>query len=130
MRDTTIEDYCRAIMKYGDKDGARSSDIARELGLSRNTVAITLRKLHEEGYISMERYGRAKLVKKGKEIAKEVNFRHRVLETFLVEKLGMDVSEVHEQAHKLEHASSKEMIERLYRFLGRPRMDPHGKRIR
>ena len=130
MRDDTIEDYCRAIMKHGDKDGARSSDIARELELSRNTVAITLRKLHEEGYIRMERYGRARLADKGKKIAEEVNFRHRVLETFLAEKLGMPASKVHKQAHKLEHASSREMIERLYVFLGKPKKDPHGKRIR
>jgi len=130
MLEKTIEDYCRAIMKFDAGQGARSSDIACELHLSRNTVAITLRKLTEERYVSMKRYGRARLGAKGRSIARKVNFRHRVLETFLSRELGIPIEDVHEQAHMLEHAAADDMVARLYDYMGRPGKDPHGRRIR
>jgi DtxR family Mn-dependent transcriptional regulator len=52
--------------------------------------------------------------------------RHRLLETFLVETLGLDWSEIHEEAEVLEHAISEKVLERLDIFLGKPRHDPHG----
>ena len=52
--------------------------------------------------------------------------RHRLLETFLVETLGLDWSEIHDVAEELEHAISEKVLERLDEFLGKPRHDPHG----
>ena len=52
--------------------------------------------------------------------------RHRLLETFLVETLGLDWSEIHDEAEELEHAISEKVLERLDEFLGKPRHDPHG----
>ncbi len=128
MEKQTIEEYCRLIDKISD-NGARSIDIAKELGLSKNTVAITLSKLSDKGYVEKERYGRIYLTPKGKMVAKKMNFRHRVLETFLFEKLGMKKGKIHEEACRMEHAVSDEMVRKLYRFLGEPKLDPHGRKI-
>lgn len=55
--------------------------------------------------------------------------RHRILELFLVERLGYDWDHVHDEADRLEHAASDELIERLARLLGEPDRDPHGNAI-
>ena len=52
--------------------------------------------------------------------------RHRLLETFLVDTLGLDWSEIHDEAEELEHSISEKVLERLDDFLGNPRHDPHG----
>ena len=52
--------------------------------------------------------------------------RHRLLETFLVDTLGLDWSEIHDEAEELEHAISEKVLERLDVFLGNPQYDPHG----
>ncbi|MEW6722353.1 MAG: metal-dependent transcriptional regulator [Candidatus Micrarchaeota archaeon] len=129
MHEKTIQDYCRAIEKMDSGDGARSVDIAKALALSKNTVALTLRKLSEGGFVEMERYGRVRLAGKGAAVARKMNFKHRVIEAFLVDKLGMDRKKVHAEACAMEHWASDDMIERLYRFIGRPKTDPHGRRI-
>lgn len=129
MQEKTIQDYCRAIEKMDRGDGVRSVDIAKALSLSKNTVALTLRKLASEGFVDMKRYGKARLSGKGAQVARKMNFKHRVIETFLVDKLGMELGKVHEEACAMEHWASDEMIERLYRFIGKPRVDPHGRAI-
>ncbi len=129
MREKTIEEYCRAIGKLEKGAGVRSKDLCLALSLSKNTVASTLRKLSDGGYVRMEPYGRVSLARPGTLIARRMNFRHRVLETFLAKKLGMDLRTVHTEADALEHAASDRMILRLYEFLGRPRKDPHGREI-
>src|SRR5690606_5395589 len=55
--------------------------------------------------------------------------RHRVLESFLVERLGYTWDQVHEEAERLEHAASDELIDRMARVLGEPSRDPHGSPI-
>lgn len=129
MHEKTIEDYCRLIDKLDTGEGVRSSDVSKGLGLSKNTVTFTLQKLSQEGFVVMKKYGRAKLSRKGTTIAKKMNFKHRVLETFLFSKLKISKKKVHAQACAMEHYVTDEMIARLYRFIGKPRTDPHGKLI-
>jgi DtxR family Mn-dependent transcriptional regulator len=114
-------------MDFGD--GVRSVDLTRVLNLSKNTVAITLQKLSAAGLVKMERYGKVKLSQKGAKIARKMNFKHRVIETFLFSKLKMDKKRIHEEACGLEHWASDDMIERLYTFIGKPKADPHGREI-
>ena len=130
MNDKTVQEYCRAMDKIDRGGGVRSKDLCVALGLSKNTVALTLQKLSAEGYVEMERYGKARLTEKGLSIAKKMNFKHRVLESFFSIKLGMDSRAVHREADSLEHFASDDMIMRLYDFIGRPRTDPHGREIR
>ncbi|MFN7991782.1 MAG: metal-dependent transcriptional regulator [Candidatus Micrarchaeia archaeon] len=129
MEDRTIEEYCRAIDKSDPGGGARSTDIAKALRLSKNTVALTLKKLALAGYIEMERYGRVRLARKGLDVAKKMNFRHRVIETFLFSELKMDSRSVHEEANAMEHWVSDELVRRLYTYIGKPQKDPHGRQI-
>jgi DtxR family Mn-dependent transcriptional regulator len=129
MHEKTVQDYCRAIDKMDGGEGVRSVDIARALSLSRNTVALTLRKLASEGFVEMERYGKVRLAKKGAAVARMMNFKHRVIETFLVSKLGIDKSLVHGEACAMEHSMSDDTARRLYAFIGRPKTDPHGRAI-
>ncbi len=67
-----------------------------------------------------------RLSDEGRRAATHVVRRHRLIELFLVEKLGFDWSEVHEEAERLEHAMSDKLIDRLDELLGYPRFDPHG----
>jgi DtxR family Mn-dependent transcriptional regulator len=129
MLERTIQDYCRAIDKMDSGDGVRSVDLTHVLGLSKNTVALTLQKLSAAGMVEMERYGRIRLTAKGARIAKKMNFKHRVIETFLFSKLKMGKDRIHEEACGLEHWASDDMIGRLYEFIGKPKIDPHGKEI-
>ena len=130
MEDKTIEEYCRLIKKLDLGKGVKSVDVSKRLGLSKNTVAQTLQKLAKQGYIKMKRYGCINLTQKGIGIAKKMNFRHRVIETFLYKKLKMDNRRIHVEACNLEHTASDDMINRLYQFLGKPKLDPHNKRIK
>ncbi len=130
MREKTIQEYCRAIDKIGKGSAIRSKELCMALGLSKNTVAATLRKLSEGGFVEMTRYGKASLSPAGAEIARRMNFKHRVLETFMAKELGMDPEKVHAEADALEHAASDELIERLYLLMGKPKADPHGRPIR
>jgi DtxR family Mn-dependent transcriptional regulator len=77
----------------------------------------------------MKKYGKARLSPDGLKIAQKMHFKHRVIETFLVESLKMPLDKVHQEAHHLEHAASDDFINRLYRFLGKPKRDPHGRDI-
>ena len=129
MQNRTIEDYCRLINKLDSGEGIKSAEISLGLGLSKITVSLTLQKLVSQKYVEKEKYGRVRLSNKGRKIAKKMDFRHRVLETFLVSKIGMNKNHVHAEAHALEHAASDGMIVKLYKFLGRPKYDPHGRKI-
>jgi len=129
MRDLTIEDYCRSIRKLDSGKGARSVDLARQLTLSKITVAVTLAKLQRVGYVLKEKYGRVHLTEKGKDVARHMDFRHRVMEFFLHRTLGMPLGKVHAEAQRAEHVFSDDAIRRLYHHLGRPKRDPHGRDI-
>ena len=130
MKDKTIEEYCRLILKLDKGEGVRSKDVVKTLKLSKNTVAHTLQKLVKARYLEMKKYGKIKITAKGMRIAKRMNFRHRVIETFLYQKLGINKKKIHEEACKLEHAASDEMVKKLYKFLGKPKLDPHGEKIK
>ena len=129
MQEKTIQEYCRLIDKLDSGEGVRSNSISKVLDLSKNTVALTLQKLNKEKYVHMERYGKVRLTPKGSKIAKNMNFKHRVLEAFFFSKLKMDKKKIHVEACAIEHWASDEMVEKLYRFIGKPKIDPHGKKV-
>lgn len=129
MKEKTIEEYCRLIDKLDKGEGVKPVDIASSLRLSKNTVTLTLQKLSEENFVNVKRYGKVKLLIKGQKISKKMNFKHRVIETFLFKKLKMDKIKIHAEACEMEHAMSDEVVNRLYHFIGKPKQDPHGRKI-
>jgi DtxR family Mn-dependent transcriptional regulator len=82
--------------------------------------------LAESGLVRYEPYMGVRLTPAGEKLAALVLRRHRLIEQFLVQVLGMNWSEVHDEAERLEHAVSDTLVERMASVLGHPTVDPHG----
>lgn len=126
----SVEDYLKAI--YGQSqlgEAAGTSELARVLDVQPASVTGMIKKLAEEGLLEHEPYRGVKLTAKGTREALKVLRRHRIIETFLVEKLGYSWDDVHAEAERLEHTASDTLIERMADALGNPATDPHGSPI-
>lgn len=123
-----VEDYVTLIWKAFEWPGGAPSttDLAAQLGVTPSTVSATLKKLARDGFIDYEPYGAIELTDAGRRVAVEIVRRHRILETYLHEKLGMSWDEVHVEADRLEHAVSDVVLARMDAALGHPSSDPHG----
>lgn len=123
-----VEDYVTLIWKAYEWPGGRpaTTDLAEQLGVTASTVSANLKKLAKDGYLDYEPYGTIALTSAGREIAVEIVRRHRIVETYLVEKLGLSWDQVHDEADRLEHAVSDLVLERMDAVLGGPTRDPHG----
>jgi DtxR family Mn-dependent transcriptional regulator len=127
-RSAAVEDYAKAIYsltKSGD-EAASTNDIAARLGVSAGSVSAMLRKLSDGGLVEHVPYRGVQLTGAGERVALGVLRRHRILELFLADELGMPWERVHGEAEVLEHGASEELIELIARRLGDPVVDPHG----
>jgi DtxR family Mn-dependent transcriptional regulator len=124
----SMQDYLKNIyLIIREKGGSVStSELAKKMRVSPPTVTSMLIKLGEKKFVKYEKYKGVKLAKKGEIIALEVLRHHRLIETYLVEHLDYDWSEVHEEADILEHHISEKMELRIANALGNPKFDPHG----
>lgn len=132
MRKNTIEDYLSTIYKIYEgnpKNGIHSIDVANQLNISKPSVSAIIKKLTKQGYLIAKPYSRLFFTKKGLQKAKKITHNHRVIEYFLKEVLKCNLEDIHEEAHKLEHAFSEKTIKQLDAFLGQPKLSPYGKRI-
>jgi len=89
------------------------------------SVTTMLKTLAASGLIDYEAYSGAHLTPAGRQLALHVVRRHRLIELFLVQVLGLDWSDVHDEAERLEHAVSDRVVERIDVLLGHPDVDPH-----
>jgi DtxR family transcriptional regulator, Mn-dependent transcriptional regulator len=127
MISPTIEDYLKTIYKLQKRQGrVTTSAIAEKLALSNATVTEMIKKLAREKFLKHISYHGAVLTEKGEKIALKVIRRHRLVELFLKEVLGLDWDKVHVEAEKLEHFISDEILDRMDHVLGYPKTDPHG----
>lgn len=130
MVSQTKEDYLRAFYVLEERNGEiRSVDAAEYLKVSKPTVSEMVRHLKSRGLIKAERYSSLRFTPKGRELAKKLTSKHRIIELFLHDTLKIDPKLIHEEAHRLEHAFSDESIRKLRGLLGNPREDPHGQPI-
>jgi DtxR family Mn-dependent transcriptional regulator len=130
MLSDTKEDYIRAIYTLHEAHGSTGvTQIADKLGLRKSTVSERLKDLVRAGLVNAELYSEVTLTKKGYAIGQKLTFKHRTIEVFLNEILKIPKDQVHEEAHRLEHACSDEVIKRLAAFLHHPTTDPHGSKI-
>ena len=130
MKSASKEDYLRGIYHLmEDNKEVKSVELADYLNITKPSVSQMLQELNKEGMIDYKRYSRLKLTDKGRKIAEKVTFKHRIIETFLKSMLKINSTEIHEEAHRLEHAFSDKSINRLRKMLGNPKLDPHGKPI-
>lgn len=100
--------------------------IASALELTPGTVTTMVKTLSDSGLVDYEPYSGVLLTAPGRQLALHVLRRHRLIELFLVQVMGMDWSEVHSEAERLEHAISDRLVELMDEMLGRPAVDPHG----
>ncbi|MBX9653758.1 metal-dependent transcriptional regulator [bacterium] len=129
MATLTVETYVKAIYQICTEAHSRSAatgSVAKRLGVSPGTVTSMLRTLAESGLANYQAYEGVQLTEAGRRLALRVLRRHRLIELFLVQTLGLTWDEVHEEAEHLEHAVSDRLIDRIDSFLEYPNRDPHG----
>jgi DtxR family Mn-dependent transcriptional regulator len=124
------EEYLEAIYRLEQKGGsARTMELARNLNVVPGSVTNTIENLKRKGLVIHKPYKGVKLTANGRKIASSVLRRHRLAERLLTDILHLDWSEVHDQACKLEHALSPEILKPLEKALGHPKTCPHGNPI-
>jgi DtxR family Mn-dependent transcriptional regulator len=122
-----VEDYLKAIYAIGGGSGAAATnDIAQRLDLAPASVSGMVRRLADQGLLAYERYHGVKLTESGRRAALRTLRRHRVIEAYLAQALGYEWDRVHEEAERLEHAASDELVDRMAATIGEPEVDPHG----
>ncbi len=129
MPTSTVEDYLKCIHReerIGQGRLVSTGRIAQKMDVAPGTVTAMMKTLTETGLIEYEPYLGVRLTDRGHKLAAHVLRRHRLVELFLVEIMGMDWSEVHQEAEILEHAVSDRLIDRMDGMLGHPTVDPHG----
>jgi len=126
----STEDYLKAVFTL-TRDGspASTSSLAEHLGVQPASVTGMVKRLAEMGLLAHVPYRGVQLTEPGTREALRVIRRHRILETYLTERLGYAWEEVHEEAEGLEHAASDRLIEAMAHALGDPSHDPHGSPI-
>ena len=129
MPTSTVEDYLKQILlaelRQPD-ERVGMGKIAEALELAPGTVTTMVKTLAGSGLLDYEPYSGVRLTDSGRQLALHVLRRHRLVEVFLVQIMGLDWSEVHPEAERLEHAISDRLVERMDEMLGFPEFDPHG----
>ncbi len=123
----SVEDYLKTIYRLSSQGGfAATSEIAHLLAVAPPSVSGMVKRLSEAGLIEHVPYRGVQLTSQGRRGALRTIRRHRVIELYLARFLGYDWDSVHDEAERLEHAVSDDLIARMARSLGDPLFDPHG----
>jgi DtxR family Mn-dependent transcriptional regulator len=124
------QDYLTTIYRLqAEAMPVGTGTLAAQLGVAPPSVTEMLGKLHREGLVQYTRHRGVTLREEGTHEALRLLRRHRLWEVFLTELLGLPWDQVHEEAHRLEHATSDLVANRLAEFLREPAADPHGQQI-
>lgn len=122
-----VEDYLKTIYELASRDGvAATNDVANALGVAPASVTGMIRRLAAQGLLDYVKYRGVHLTANGRRAALSTIRRHRILETYLTRVLGFPWDRVHDEAERLEHAASDELIESMSAAMGHPTADPHG----
>jgi DtxR family Mn-dependent transcriptional regulator len=128
---STVENYLKSIYlgQLALPAGSRlvtMGQVAATVGVTPGTATTMVKALAESGLAEYEPYTGVRLTPGGEKLAVLVLRRHRLVELFLVQVMGMSWAEVHDEAEQLEHVVSERLIELIDEMLGRPTHDPHG----
>jgi len=124
------EEYVEAIYKLQKRRGiAKTKELAKELRVVPGSITNTIEHLEKHGLVKHEPYRGVELTAKGEKLALDIIRRHRLAERLLTDILDAEWSDVHENACKLEHALTKEVVTLLEKRLGNPKFCPHGNPI-
>ena len=125
-----ITRYLEAIYyMWAEGEPLRSARLADWLGVSRPTVTVALRRMNRDGLVRLNSHKEIELTARGRRLAESIVRRHRIMERWLTDGLGLDWVTADEEAARLEHAVSEVVEKRLYEVLGRPATCPHGNPI-
>ena len=129
MPSITVENYLKTLylaQQQADGPLVPIGRLADAMRVVPGTATSMVKTLEEAGLVDYRPREGVRLTGPGEKLALHVLRRHRLVELFLVEVLGLDWSEVHDEAEELEHAISDKVMERIDAYLGRPTADPHG----
>ena len=125
-----VAHYLEAIYyMWSEGEPLRSARLADWLGVSRPTVTVAVRRMAGYGMVRMNKRKEIELTASGRRAAEAIVRRHRIMERWLTDGLGLDWVTADEEAARLEHAVSEVVERRLYEVLGRPTTCPHGNPI-
>src|SRR5690606_31675161 len=131
LASSTVENYLKHIylQQLALPAGATlvpMGGLAAAIGVTPGGRTTMVKTLAESGLVHYEPYAGVRLTPAGERLAGLVIRRHRLIELFLVQVMGMSWDEVHDEAEQLEHVVSERLIERIDEMLGHPEVDPHG----
>ena len=110
------EDYLESILKLSyQTDGVHAIDVVNDLKLSKPSVSIMLKKLRDDGYVTIDDNNHLHLTKVGKEIAERIYERHQILTDILI-KIGVDEKTAEEDACKIEHDLTNETFKAIKKY--------------
>lgn len=123
----SVEDYLKAVYALTERgEPASTSGLAEALDIQPASVTGMIKRLDDAGFVEHVPYRGVRLTETGSLEALRIIRRHRVLETYLADRLGYSWDDVHHEAERLEHAASDELINRMAAALEDPSHDPHG----
>ena len=123
------EDYLKAIYEIeraAPGESVTTTDLAQRLAIAPASVTGMVKRLADQGLIDHERYRGVRLTGRGRLAALRTLRRHRVIEAYLAKALGYAWDRVHDEAERLEHAASDELVDRMAAAIGEPTVDPPG----
>lgn len=129
MKTYAAQDYLKTIYMLSEERGTTTGAIAERLGVAHPSATNMVKRLARDGLVRHAPYGPVELTAVGKRLALAIIRRHRLLELYLQNVLGLPLDRVHGEADQLEHALSDALAERLAQVLGDPDIDPHGEPI-
>lgn len=122
-----IEEYLQEIyLLQAGKHPVKAVNIAARMHATPSTVHATLSRMQRDNLVKIDEKKKITLTEEGNKQARDLVIRHNLAENFLCNTLGIPWYEVHQHAHKLEHALTPLVVEKLAEFLGNPQFCPHG----
>ena len=126
----TEENYLKALFHLSTRHPEVSVlDLSKSLDIKMPTVNSMVKKLAAKQLVRYEKYKPLQLTDQGRRAAGLIIRKHRLVEMFLVEKMGFGWDEVHEVAEQLEHIRSPKLFQKIDEILNYPKTDPHGSPI-
>src|SRR5690606_35784436 len=130
MISQTEENYLKALFALSGTTGEASvNELSKQLDIKMPTVNSMMKRLAEKGLVLYESYKPLKLTEKGRKEAALIIRKHRLIEMYLVEKMGFGWEEVHDIAEQIEPIQSPAFFPKMDALLGYPKVDPHGSPI-
>lgn len=123
-----VEDILKQTLRLSEKGIVTVEKLSDKLGFSASAIKSKLPNLKKKGLFSNDN-AKIELTHEGRTQATRLVRAHRLWETYLVEKMGLTVEQIHEDAEKYEHILTDEIMDEMEERLGYPAHDPHGSPI-